>query len=356
MSDKIRFGLIGCGGFGRSFAQHVLEVGDIVALCDRDAALAEAAATEHGLKVPRYDDHRRMLNEQKLDAVVITAANFAHTELATAAADAGCHVYCEKAMARTVPECWQMAQAAHRNGVKMMIGHKRRLRPPWERMIELTDDSLLGELLAITVAQYCDYRLLDMYDTWWADPALSGGFLHLHGIHMLDWFRALCGDVRRVRSVCGPRHEPRFKFPDILHATFEFQSGAVACLNGSTLHPLQQFRQCQGSLAECRHGGWRMVPEFDHIDIYWQRLDQEQTQHERFDDLGYATAFRRELGDFVAWVREGTKPCLTWVEGLRAVEMAEAACRSVAEDGAVVDLPLYPELENAEVLGGVSTS
>ncbi len=35
--------------------------------------------------------------------------------------------------ARTTAECWQMVRACEKNGVKLMVGHKRRLRPPWAR-------------------------------------------------------------------------------------------------------------------------------------------------------------------------------------------------------------------------------
>lgn len=52
-----------------------------------------------------------------------------------------------------------------------------------------------------------------------------------------------------------------------------------------------------------------------------------------------------EVGDFARWVQEGRPPCLTWVEGLRCVELMEAAYRSAEAGGQVVELPLYPELE-----------
>ena len=67
--------------------------------------------------------------------------------------------------------------------------------------------------------------------------------------------------------------------------------------------------------------------------------------HERFDDLGFQHAYRQEMGDFVNWGVEGTEPCLTWREGLRCVEVMEAAHRSAEAGGVVINLPLYPELE-----------
>lgn len=321
---------------------------DIAALCDVDVAGMESTATTLGLDVPRFADYRQLLAAGGIDAVVITAANFAHAEIAVAAAGVGLHVFCEKAMARTVPECWVIVRACQENSVKLMIGHKRRLRPPWARMIELTDGALLGEVLAINVAEYCDSRPYDFFDKWWSNPELSGGFFHMHGVHVIDWFRAMCGDVARVTALYGPQHDERYGFRDIVHATFQFQSGALASLSGGLSYPIHKFRESQGPWGECRHGGFKLVPHMDHIDLYWQRLDEEEPHCERFDDLGFDHAFGLETSDFVRWVQEDRPPCLTWVEGLRCVEVMEAAYRSAEAGGQPLELPLHPELEEEE--------
>ena len=345
MSDKLRIGLVGCGDFGKELARYFLETADIAALCDLNLDSAEKTAKDLELDVPCFTEYQKMFAEVGLDAVAVTAANFAHAEITVAAARTGLHVFCEKAMARTVPECWEMVRACRRNQVKLMIGHKRRLRPPWARMIELTRDELLGEVLGITVAEYCDNRPYDFFDTWWVDPELSGGFFHLHGVHVIDWFRAICGDAEKVTALYGPQHDPRYKYRDIVHATFQFKSGALASINGGLSYPIHRFRESQGPWAECRHGGFKMVPQMDHIDLYWQRLDEEEMHHERFDDLGFDHAYRLETSDFVRWVQEDREPCLTWVEGLRCVEMMEGAYRSAESGGRPVEFPLYPELE-----------
>lgn len=345
MSRKLRLGLVGCGDFGKYIGRYFLEVADIVALCDVNAAGMEETAKALDLDVPHYTDYKEMFAAGGLDAVVVTAANFVHAQITVAAAEAGLHVFCEKAMARTVPECWEMVRACEKNHVKLMVGHKRRLRTPWARMIELTDEAVLGEVLAVSVTQYADYRPYGFFNMWWADPELSGGFFQMHGVHVIDWFRALCGDAKKVTAMYGPQHDARYKYPDVVHATFQFESGALASLNGGLSYPLHKFREAQGPWAECRHGGFKLVPEMDHIDLYWQRLDEEEPHHERFDDLGFDHAYRLEVGDFVRWIQEDRPPCLTWVEGLRCVEMMEAGYRSAEAGGQLIELPLYPELE-----------
>ena len=340
MSGKLRFGLVGCGDFSKGFSGYLLEVADIEALCDVDYENAAGLAEHRQLKVPLYTDYREMFEKTELDAVAVTTANFAHREVTVAAAEAGLNVYCEKAMACTTAECWEMVQACRENDVKLMIGHKRRLRPPWARVIELTDDSLLGEPLAITVCEYADIRPYNFFDTWWADPSLSGGFFHLHGVHVIDWFRAMCGDAEKVTAMTGPQHDSRYKYPDTWHATFQFHSGAVASINGGLSFPLHKFRESQGPWGTCRNGGFKLVPQMDHIDLYWQRLDEDEPHHERFDDLGFDHAYRLETSDFVRWITEDRKPCLTWEEGLRCVEMMEAAYCSAEKGGEIVTLPL----------------
>jgi predicted dehydrogenase len=333
MSQKLRFGLVGCGDFGKHLGGYLLEAADITALCDVNRPGMVETAQTLNLDVPHFTDYGKMFAAGGLDAVAVTAANFAHAEITAAAAQAGLHVFCEKAMARTVPECWEMAHACRESDVKLMIGHKRRLRPPWARVIELTDEALLGEDLAVTVTEYTDNRPYNFFGTWWADPQLSGGFFHMHGVRVIDWFRAMCGDAAKVIAMYGPQHDERYKFLDILHTTFQFESGGLATINGGLSYPLHKFRESQGPWAECRQGGFKLVPFLDHIDLYWQRLDEEEIHHERFGDLGFDHAYRLEIGDFVRWVQEEHPLCLTWVEGLRCVEMMEAAYRSAESGG-----------------------
>jgi predicted dehydrogenase len=139
--------------------------------------------------------------------------------------------------------------------------------------------------------------------------------------------------------------DQRYDFPDTLHVSLEFRSGAVASLNVSLVYPLLKFRESGGPMVVCRDGGLRFVPFLEHLDLYWQHRDDAEPNVERFDDLGFDHAYRKEFGDFVRWITDGTEPCLTWQEGLRCVEVMEAAHSSAEIGGAVIRLPLYPELK-----------
>jgi predicted dehydrogenase len=332
--------MIGGGRFAQEFVRYVQEVADVAWVADPDARSLQAIRGKVGSHVEFGPSYEELIEQGAADAVVVTTPNFLHAQPTIAAATAGLHVFCEKPMALTLEECRSMSRACEAHGVKLMVGHKRRLRPAWARMIELTrDDAPLGEPLSITVAAYADYRPYHHDNTWWADAMRSGGFLHVHMVHVVDWLAAMCGPPREVTAMYGPQHNPAYAYPDICHVTYRFESGAIAAITTGSLFPLHKYREAHGPWGECRNGGFIFRPALDHLDLYWQRLDDDHPRHERFDDLGFDHAFRREIGDFVEWIQHDRRPCLTWVEGMRCVAMMEAANLSAERGGAVVNVP-----------------
>lgn len=340
-TSGFRFGLIGAGAFGPRLARQIRQVAELAAVCEPQREKREAFTAEFGPEVPAYADPEELLARGDIDAVAITSPNWTHKPLTIAAAQAGKHVFCEKAMANSVPDCWDMVAACEKAAVRLMIGHKRTLRPPWRRMIDLRED--LGPVLSVTAVLYF-MRPTD-WPGWWTETDKSGGTLFLAGIHVIDWMRAMCGEVRSVRALAAPRQDSYYQFPDTIHTQLEFESGAIGSLDVSLVYQPLEYRDSGGPLVVCRHGSIRFRPYTTHIDLYWQHTGEPHPHLERFQDLGHDYAFRKELRDFARWVLYGTEPCLTWREGLRCVEVLEAAQRSASEGGAVITLPLYPALE-----------
>ena len=344
---RLKFAMVGTGNFAPVMAGFIGEVAEVAAICDPSANSRARFVQSTALNVAEFDDYQKLLDMPGLDAVALTGPNFTHPPIAIAAAKAGKHVFCEKTMAPTVPECWNMVRACEAAKVKLMVGHKRRLRPPWARIIQLREQ--LGSVAAMSIVGYFDARP-DDFKGWWTREAESGGVLTLSGVHEIDWMRAVCGDVRAVCAVAGPQVDPRYDFSDSIHVTLQFQSGAIGFLGVSLSYPLRRYRQVYGAEITCQKGGMRLVSGFNEADVYWKLFSENDEHHERFeeqggDPVGANEALRREMREFVRWISDGIAPSLTWREGLRSVEVIEAARRSAREKGAWMTLPLYPELE-----------
>jgi predicted dehydrogenase len=220
-SPRLRVAIFGGGNFGAFFARYVNEFATVVAVCEPNAQARVKFAQVSGLSLPEFEDPERLLGEVDVDAVVLTGPNHTHKPIALAAAKRGKHVFCEKAMAPCVADCWEMIRACRSAGVRLMVGHKRRLRPAWARAIELRES--VGSVAAMSINGYFDARP-DNFRGWWTREAESGGVLALSGVHELDWMRALCGDAEGVSAVAAPAIDQRYDFPDSIHVHLRFRS------------------------------------------------------------------------------------------------------------------------------------
>ncbi len=347
MSDKkLRFAMFGTGNFGPFFAKYINEVAELVAICDPSPEARARFIESTQLKVQEFEKYEELLDTVEVDAVALTGPNHTHKAIAIKAAQAGRHVFCEKAMALTVPDCWEMVRACEAANVRLMVGQKRRLRPPWARMIHLRD--VLGPVLAISTVGY----FAGDFHGWWTRKAESGGVLDCSGVHELEWMRAMGGDVAAVSAISAPQIDSRYDFADSIHVSLQYRSGAIGFLGVSLSYPLKKYREVYGADVVCRNGGMRLVSSIQHADLHW-RLSSEAVDHqERFEEtggnpIGAEEALRREMIEFVRWVTDGTPPTLTWEQGLRCVEIIESAHRSAKQGGSWIQLPLYRDLEPA---------
>ena len=100
MSDKIKVGIIGCGGIANGkhlpALSHQKSRVDIIAFCDLILERAEKAAKEYGTPDAKvYTDYKELLKDERIDVVHVLTPNVAHCELTVAALEAGKHVMCE---------------------------------------------------------------------------------------------------------------------------------------------------------------------------------------------------------------------------------------------------------------------
>ena len=80
-NDRFALGAIGVGGQGGSIASRAMRFGDIVAVCDVGRQHAELARAQFGGKAEIYDDYRKLLQRQDIDAVTIGTPDHCHSKI-----------------------------------------------------------------------------------------------------------------------------------------------------------------------------------------------------------------------------------------------------------------------------------
>ncbi len=144
-NEKLNVGVIGADGRGAANLAAVAETENIVALCDVDEARLEKAAEKHGAAA-KYADFRRMLDAERLDAVVVSTPDHTHAVAAVAAMQRGLAVYCEKPLAHSVYEARAMADAARQYGVVTQMGNQSHATDRLRKVVEIVRSGLLGPI------------------------------------------------------------------------------------------------------------------------------------------------------------------------------------------------------------------
>jgi predicted dehydrogenase len=196
-NSPVRVALIGCGNRG----VNALGVGinessslQLVAVCDVDRARADAAAARLG--VPAAYDHRALLNQHDLHAVVVATSARWHVPVALDAVRAGKHLLVEKPLAESVAASRELVTAAEAAGVAGMMGYQGRFTDFALRMKEQAE--AIRPIQGLITRQRGPFRIQFFFGDHF------GGIMDhaTHDIHLALWLMggaptAVMGSVSR---------------------------------------------------------------------------------------------------------------------------------------------------------------
>ena len=114
-SERIRAGVIGCGGRGQLLTGEFKESGtEVAAVCDVYEPNLEEGRKVASTGARPYSDYRRMLEDKSLDVVIVATPEHSHAQPVVDAVEAGKDVYVEKPLAHTIEDGFRMVEAVRR--------------------------------------------------------------------------------------------------------------------------------------------------------------------------------------------------------------------------------------------------
>ena len=154
-NNKIRLGVIGCGGQGGGDLRQMAPECDVVALTDVDERRAAGSFNKHP-QAKRYKDFRKMFDAQadELDAVLVATPDHTHYVAVMAALEANKHVYCEKPLAHSVAEIRSMRKKALEKKVITQVGNQGNSSESIRVFCELIWGGAIGDVTEVNMG--CD--------------------------------------------------------------------------------------------------------------------------------------------------------------------------------------------------------
>jgi predicted dehydrogenase len=276
-NQRVRVGLIGCGGRGRYVANFMRQAPDVEFVAAADVYLpnAERAREWAGPSAAAFQDFRRLLERKDVDAVLVATPDHWHAAAAILACQAGKDVYVEKPVAHNIREGRKMVDAARRYNRIAMAGMQHRSAPHYREVQRIVQSGELGKVHFVRVWNYVNMaphgigvvpdsappegldwdfylgpapqvpfnskRFLSTF-RWFRDYA--GGYITDYGTHRFDTVHQVMGATAPKSVVATGRRfhlDDRGDIPDIMQVTYEYSDFILsyeACLlNGMGTGP-----------------------------------------------------------------------------------------------------------------------
>ncbi len=194
-NDRLRLGVIGCGGMGTAGHMRPLtrQKDDLNiefnSVCDLFSKRTDAAAELTGAP-NKFSNYHKLLENKDVDYVLIATPEHWHAQMSIDAAAAGKHIYCEKPMTWNVEQAKKVvARLNAAKGIKMQVGVQGMSDDSFETANKYVKDGTIGKVVLAQI-DYSRNSLQPDYLGTPPDPDLKPGV-------NFDWNAWLGGAPKR---------------------------------------------------------------------------------------------------------------------------------------------------------------
>ncbi len=331
LSRREGIAVIGCGNWGRNHVRVWASLGCLRAVCDADPQRLQEVRD----RFPHVDTYLRpeaVLERDDIVGVVIATPAPTHAMLALQALQAGKDVLVEKPMALTLEEGQQMVDTAQRLGRILMVGHVLEYHPAVQRLRQLVAEGVLGRIQYIYSHRLNLGRIRTEENVLWSFAP--------HDIALI--LRLL--DTMPEELACYGEAYLNEKVADVTLTTLRFANRVQAHIFVSWLHPFKEHRFVViGDRQMAVFDDTR--PWSDKLALYPHRIDWlggqipvAQTAEKISVPLEEKEPLLAECEHFLECIRTRQKPLTDGQNGLRVLQVLEAAQRSLQQGGQKVRL------------------
>jgi UDP-N-acetylglucosamine 3-dehydrogenase len=310
---KLGVAVIGIGFWGRNHVRVFSELPEteLKAVCDVNKERVEAIANQY--KVDAYTDSRKLLKRKDVEAVSICTWTTTHAEEALRAIRAGKDLLVEKPIASTVREAKKIVNLAARRNKRLMVGFIERFNPGVQIAKNMVYKDEIGTLVSATSKRVSE----------WPERIGDVGVVKDTAIHDIDLMRYIFDEEpSAVFAKIGNLRHARYE--DYAQIMLTFEKGRTAFIEANWLTPYKT--------RNLLITGSRAILNLNYL-----------TQEITIETAGQSTTPRHagqeplklELKHFAESVLNYRTPNVTGIDGLRALQIAEASFKSSKQNRAI---------------------
>ncbi len=198
--NKLRGAILGLGKMGLS---HAAIVGahpsvDLVAVCDTSSMILEGF--KKYTKVNTYSDHKKMIDNEKLDFVVVATPTKFHFPMVKYAFDNTINVFCEKPFCLISAEGEELVKLSKQKSLVNQVGYHNHFIGTFRELKRLLKENVIGELVHFTGEAYGPVVTREKGSTWRSKPEEGGGCLFDYASHILNLIQEIIGRPAKING------------------------------------------------------------------------------------------------------------------------------------------------------------
>jgi UDP-N-acetylglucosamine 3-dehydrogenase len=326
---ELRTAVIGVGTMGGNHARVLSQISNLIAVSDKNLERSKLIGDKFSCS--SYDSTRSMLQKEDIDAVVVANPTIYHLEEVEICIENGVNVLVEKPISDTVENGKKIIAMAEKAGVVLAVGMIEKHNPIVKATKEIIDKGGLGQVVTLSSKRVSNYpaRITDV------------GVITDLGVHDIDVLRYLSSsEVNSVYALGGSVKAKNLV--DHANILLQFENGSKGIMELSWLTPMK--------IRMVRVTGLKAFAEMDYIDQELKISSSSAGKYDLSDNwripqnyeikrmrVAMEEPLRRELVDFLnACSAPGSQPLVTGPDGLKDLEVAKAAERSIMTGSKVI--------------------
>lgn len=334
---KIKIAYFGAGQISDRFIIMAGKLKNVenVAIYSKHLENAREKAIKYNIPL-YFDDYKKMLNQAKPDAVVITTPHSMHAKHSIYCMKARCHVLVEKPFATNFNDAKKMYETSKKYK-KILNGLPFDHYPPYTAALKYIKEKYIGKITS--AHSELSFPGPPRFN-WYYDKKIAGGGAMLDvGCYALSRLISIMGPVKKVSAFSntlipkrllpgGKKVMPTVDDNNVL--ILEFSGGVFATVKASWQHPFLENR----TIIYGRHGA--VYINFDTLDKYpliihtKKKIPGKKIKWRNLSDC-YAPklpAFKPEddiLGKFISAIRKNKQPVYDAEQSLHIMEVMHKA-------------------------------
>ena len=309
----LKIGVIGAGHLGKFHIGNWKEIGGVELIGFYDPSDTTAAEVEAKFQIPRFTNASELID--LCDAVDIVTPTDLHFEWCEKVIKKGKHVFVEKPLAASMEEAHQIVKLVHESGVKLQVGHVERFNPAF---LSIQNRELNPHFIEV--------HRLAQFNPRGTEVSVILDLM----IHDIDIVLSLVKSD--VKSISASGVAVLTETPDIANVRIEFNNGCVANLTSSRIS-MKKMRKIRLFQKDSYIG-------IDFLNKKSEVIKLKEPQDDKLFSFDIDTAagtrtiaidnplvpevnaIKRELEEFKNAIEQNTKPIVSEMDGLMAMDVA----------------------------------